>query len=308
MNESFYYSPAVRQLYLEDEVKVIKQNYATKKYVNDVSGEGVDLTEYPTKTEVAETYATKTEIPDVSVYANKSLIYNDGDTSKGITIKRISPSDNTDETNIVIGGKITGSTGTTFNTVIGDRPEIKDYGTGDNVVKSSNNVLIANSSAYISGGVGNIVIGNNSSCSNTALNVLVGIGNQIDTKFDNSIGIGTSCQCKDLNTTNAANENGFAIAIGCMAQANYKAVGIGMQTEATAKNSVAIGHYVKTPGLNSIAIGNQAQANKENSIAIGTGAVNNEANTTLINGVTIKHTDTTITFGVGTKYYTITLT
>jgi hypothetical protein len=295
MNESFYYSPAVRQLFLEDEVKIIKQNYATKKYVNDVSGEGVDLTEYPTKTEVADTYATKT------------MIYKDGDDNKDIIIKRKAPTASNVWGNVVVGANISDATGSTSsgsvtetigNIAIGDKAAIKDITeNGIRISPSYYNTVIGVGSS-ISGGVDNVVIGNYAYSRGSRNTVVIGNSARINLnkQFENSIAIGPDAQCYDIDQSldTALNEGGYAIAIGSKAKANCQAVGIGNTASAASKWSVAIGY--------------NAQAKASKSIAIGYMVDNTDAGSVMLGDIKMKHVGNTIVFSSQGKSYTMNLT
>jgi hypothetical protein len=291
MNESFYYSPAVRQLYLEDEVKIIKQNYATKEYVNGATGADVDLTDYATKDEVAETYAAK------------SLIYKDGDDNKDINIKRRTSTATNVWGNVVVGADISGATSSTGsdsigNIAIGDKAVIKDITeNGIRISPSYFNTAIGVGST-IAGGVDNVVIGNYASSSGSRNNVVIGNSAKINLnkQFENSVAIGAGAQCYDIDQSldTALNEGGYAIAIGSGTKANCQAVGIGNGTTASSKFSVAIGF--------------NTQARAPKSIAIGYMIDNTDAGSVMLGDIKMKHVGNTIVFTSQGKSYTMYLT
>jgi autotransporter adhesin len=96
-------------------------------------------------------------------------------------------------------------------------------------------------------------------------------------------------------------------------------VAIGNTSYTNNNSAIAIGHDAVANGENSTAIGKSAQAFQENSTAIGNGAVNNVENSVVIGNGAVKSTtlgaitittdgESTITFTVGTKSFTINLT
>jgi hypothetical protein len=107
MNESFYESQAYKQILLEDDVRYIKKNYATKEYVDSHGGGGVNTDDLATKADL-ESYPTKEELgTELGDYLTKSIMFDEGDTAKMIMIRPIDKtlSEYDKDNSIIIGGK-----------------------------------------------------------------------------------------------------------------------------------------------------------------------------------------------------------
>jgi hypothetical protein len=146
-------------------------------------------------------------------------------------------------------------------------------------------------------------------------NVIIGYGATSHTHCSVAVGLAT----QNLGPTKLAggkpayDSNGNKIVLG------RDSVAIGNASSTSNNSAIAIGYAAVANGENSIAIGKSAQAFQENSTAIGNGAVNNVENSVVIGNGAVKSTtlgaitittdgESTITFSVGTKSFTINLT
>jgi hypothetical protein len=274
MNESFYMSPAYKQILLEDEVKYIQKNYATKEYVDSHGGGGTggeintddlatktDLESYTTTEELEENYATKeyvdsSERDNLENYLTKDKVYHEGDLDKGVQI-----------------GQEAGS-------LLAD------------TIAIGNNTSAA--------GVGTIGIGNEVLSSGERA---LAVGNYVKATGANAIAIG-------CGRYYAANDHKYITASGD----HSIHIGSGKTTTTfitSGDNSISIGRDNSNTHTNSILIGNSLTSAEDNAAIIGDSTVSTTSFGII--KITTSSSGSSIIFSIKgsdniTRSYTMTLT